>query len=124
MDSTWPSRRSGLIPATDYTLRNTPKVVGGITPACTENAPPNSTACLRRGGTGLDARSGRADQTAWEYLPLAQHRASQREAIRAERMAVDIWEVVDAASTKPYGFMRFEPGPGMGGHLCRSIRST
>jgi UDP-N-acetyl-D-glucosamine dehydrogenase len=34
----------------------------------------------------------------------------------AERMGIDIWEVVDAASTKPYGFMRFEPGPGMGGH--------
>ena len=37
-------------------------------------------------------------------------------AILADRMGVDIWEIVDAASTKPYGFMRFEPGPGMGGH--------
>src|SRR5207302_10795120 len=37
-------------------------------------------------------------------------------AILAERMGIDVWEVVDAASTKPYGFMRFEPGPGMGGH--------
>ena len=37
-------------------------------------------------------------------------------AILSERMGIDIWEVVDAASTKPYGFMRFEPGPGMGGH--------
>jgi UDP-N-acetyl-D-glucosamine dehydrogenase len=37
-------------------------------------------------------------------------------AILADRMGVDIWEVVDAAATKPYGFMRFEPGPGMGGH--------
>ena len=37
-------------------------------------------------------------------------------AILADRMGVDIWEVIDAASTKPYGFMRFEPGPGMGGH--------
>jgi len=37
-------------------------------------------------------------------------------AILAERMGIDIWEVVDAASTKPYGFSRFEPGPGMGGH--------
>ena len=34
----------------------------------------------------------------------------------SDRMGIDIWEVVDAASTKPYGFMRFEPGPGMGGH--------
>jgi UDP-N-acetyl-D-glucosamine dehydrogenase len=37
-------------------------------------------------------------------------------AILAERMKIDIWEVIDAAATKPYGFMRFEPGPGMGGH--------
>jgi UDP-N-acetyl-D-glucosamine dehydrogenase len=37
-------------------------------------------------------------------------------AILADRMGVDIWEVIDAAATKPYGFMRFEPGPGMGGH--------
>ena len=37
-------------------------------------------------------------------------------AVLCERMGIDIWEVVDAASTKPYGFMRFEPGPGMGGH--------
>src|SRR5471032_2527252 len=37
-------------------------------------------------------------------------------AILADRMGLDIWEVVDAAATKPYGFMRFEPGPGMGGH--------
>ncbi|HEX3317910.1 MAG TPA: nucleotide sugar dehydrogenase, partial [Solirubrobacteraceae bacterium] len=37
-------------------------------------------------------------------------------AILADRMGIDIWEVVDAASTKPFGFMRFEPGPGMGGH--------
>ena len=37
-------------------------------------------------------------------------------AMLTDRMGIDIWEVVDAASTKPYGFMRFEPGPGMGGH--------
>ena len=37
-------------------------------------------------------------------------------AILSERMGLDIWEIVDAASTKPYGFMRFDPGPGMGGH--------
>ena len=37
-------------------------------------------------------------------------------AMLCDRMGIDIWEVVDAAATKPYGFMRFEPGPGMGGH--------
>ena len=40
--------------------------------------------------------------------------------ILCDRMGIDIWEVVDAASTKPYGFMRFDPGPGMGGH-CLAV---
>jgi UDP-N-acetyl-D-glucosamine dehydrogenase len=44
-------------------------------------------------------------------------------AMLTDRMGIDIWEVVDAAATKPYGFMRFEPGPGMGGTACRSTRS-
>ena len=45
-------------------------------------------------------------------------------AMLTDRMGIDIWEVVDAASTKPYGFMRFEPGPGMGGIACPSTPST
>ena len=45
-------------------------------------------------------------------------------AILADRMGIDIWEVVDAAATKPYGFMRFEPGPGWAATACPSIRST
>ncbi len=47
-------------------------------------------------------------------------------AFSPERMSIDIWEVVDAAATKPYGFMRFDPGPGMGGHcpLVGDIRES
>jgi UDP-N-acetyl-D-glucosamine dehydrogenase len=45
-------------------------------------------------------------------------------AMLTDRMGIDIWEVIEAASTKPYGFMRFEPGPGMGGTACRWTRST
>ena len=78
---------------------------------------------LRRGGAGLDARSGRADQAAWEYLPLAQRRARQRE-ILAERMAIDIWEVVDAASTTPYVSCASRRDPAWVAIACRSIRST
>ena len=101
---------------TDYTLRNTPKVVGGITPACTERA---------------EALYGRiCDHVVKVSTPEAAEMTKLLEnifrsvnialvnelAILSERMGIDIWEVVDAASSKPYGFMRFEPGPGMGGH--------
>jgi UDP-N-acetyl-D-glucosamine dehydrogenase len=101
---------------TDYTLRNTPKIVGGVTPACTERA------------TALYGRI--CDEIVEVSTPEAAEMAKLLEnifrsvnialvnelAMLAKRMDIDIWEVVDAAATKPYGFMRFEPGPGMGGH--------
>jgi UDP-N-acetyl-D-glucosamine dehydrogenase len=101
---------------TDYTLSNTPKVVGGVTQACTDRA------------VALYSRI--CDQV----IPLSSPDAAEMTkllenifrsvnialvnelAILSDRMGIDIWEVVDAAATKPYGFMRFEPGPGMGGH--------
>ncbi|MBV9195700.1 MAG: nucleotide sugar dehydrogenase [Solirubrobacterales bacterium] len=101
---------------TDFTLRTTPKVVGGMTPACLERA------------TELYAR------VCDHIIPVSSPEAAELTkllenifrsvnialvnelAMLAERMGIDIWEVVDAAATKPYGFMRFEPGPGMGGH--------
>ena len=64
---------------TDYTLRTTPKVVGGLTPACTEAARRRLRAGLRRDRARLDARGRRALQAAREHLPLGQHRARQRD---------------------------------------------
>ncbi len=101
---------------TDYQLRNTPKVVGGLTPACLERA------------TELYGRV--CDQIIPVSTPEAAEMTKLLEnifrsvnialvnelSILADRMGIDIWEVVDAASTKPYGFMPFQPGPGMGGH--------
>jgi UDP-N-acetyl-D-glucosamine dehydrogenase len=101
---------------TDYTLKTTPKVVGGLTDEC-----------LRR-ATELYARV--CDVIVPVSTPEAAEMTKLLEnifrsvnialvnelAILADRMGIDIWEVVDAASSKPYGFMRFEPGPGMGGH--------
>jgi UDP-N-acetyl-D-glucosamine dehydrogenase len=101
---------------TDYTLRNTAKVVGGVTPACTERA-------TELYGRVCDEIVEVSTPEAAELTKLLENifrsvniALVNELAILTERMGIDIWEVVDAAATKPYGFMRFEPGPGMGGH--------
>jgi UDP-N-acetyl-D-glucosamine dehydrogenase len=101
---------------TDYTMRNTPKVVGGITPACTDRAAElYGLVCdhVVRVSTPEAAELTKLLENIFRSVNIA---LVNELAILAERMGIDIWEVVDAASTKPYGFMRFEPGPGMGGH--------
>jgi UDP-N-acetyl-D-glucosamine dehydrogenase len=101
---------------TDYTLRNTPKVVGGLTPACTEAAVAvYAPVCeeIVRVTTPEAAELTKLLENIFRSVNIA---LVNELAMLADRMGIDIWEVVDAASTKPYGFMRFEPGPGMGGH--------
>jgi UDP-N-acetyl-D-glucosamine dehydrogenase len=101
---------------TDYTLRNTPKVVGGITSACAERAEElYGRVCdhVIRVSTPEAAELTKLLENIFRSVNIA---LVNELAILTERMGIDIWEVVDAASTKPYGFMRFEPGPGMGGH--------
>jgi UDP-N-acetyl-D-glucosamine dehydrogenase len=101
---------------TDYTLRNTPKVIGGITQACTDRAAAvYGMVCdnIVRVSTPEAAEMTKLLENIFRSVNIA---LVNELAILAERMGIDIWEVVDAASTKPYGFMRFEPGPGMGGH--------
>ena len=101
---------------TDHTLRTTPKVVGGLTPACTERA-------LEVYGLVCDRLVPVSKPEVAEMAKLLENifrsvniALVNELAILADRMGIDIWEVVDAAATKPFGFMRFEPGPGMGGH--------
>jgi UDP-N-acetyl-D-glucosamine dehydrogenase len=101
---------------TDYTLRNTPKVVGGMTPRCLSRAVElYSHVCdhIVQVSTPEAAELTKLLENIFRSVNIA---LVNELAILAERMGLDIWEVVDAASTKPYGFMRFEPGPGMGGH--------
>jgi UDP-N-acetyl-D-glucosamine dehydrogenase len=101
---------------TDYTLRNTPKVVGGMTPDCTERAAAvYGAVCdhIVRVSTPEAAEMVKLLENIFRSVNIA---LVNELAILADRMDLDIWEVVDAAATKPYGFMRFEPGPGMGGH--------
>src|SRR4051794_26219970 len=101
---------------TDYTLKTTPKVVGGYTPECTERAVAvYEPICdeLVRVSTPEVAELSKLLENIFRSVNIA---LVNEMAMLADRMGIDIWEVVDAASTKPYGFMRFEPGPGMGGH--------
>jgi UDP-N-acetyl-D-glucosamine dehydrogenase len=101
---------------TDFTLRNTPKVIGGITPECTERAAElYGRVCdeIVRVSTPEAAEMTKLLENIFRSVNIA---LVNEMAMLADRMGIDIWEVLDAASTKPYGFMRFDPGPGMGGH--------
>jgi UDP-N-acetyl-D-glucosamine dehydrogenase len=100
----------------DFTLRNTPKVLGGMTPECARRAQElYARVCdhLVPVSTPEVAELTKLLENIFRSVNIA---LVNELAMLAERMGIDIWEVVDAASTKPYGFMRFEPGPGMGGH--------
>jgi UDP-N-acetyl-D-glucosamine dehydrogenase len=101
---------------TDYTIANTPKIVGGLTPTCTQRA---VEVYGRVCETLVPVSAPEVAELAklLENIFRSVNIALVNElAILADRMGIDIWEVVDAAATKPFGFMRFEPGPGMGGH--------
>ncbi len=101
---------------TDFTLRTTPKVVGGLTEACTARAESlYGLVCdeVVRVSTPEAAELTKLLENIFRSVNIA---LVNELAMLTDRMGIDIWEVVDAAATKPYGFMRFEPGPGMGGH--------
>jgi len=101
---------------TDYMTRNTPKVIGGVTPACLEVA----TTFYEKAITTLVPVSS---PEAAEMTKLLENtfRAvniglANELLLMCDKLGLDAWEVVDAAATKPFGFMRFTPGPGLGGH--------
>ena len=98
-------------------MRTTPKVVGGLTDACRERA------VERLLGRSATRSSTVSSPEAAELTKLLENifrsvniALVNELAQLCDRMGIDVWEVVDAAATKPFGFMRFEPGPGMGGH--------
>jgi len=101
---------------TDFTMRTTPKVVGGLTEACGDRAAAlYGEICdtVVRVSTPEAAELTKLLENIFRSVNIA---LVNELAMLCDRMGIDIWEVVDAATTKPYGFMRFEPGPGMGGH--------
>jgi UDP-N-acetyl-D-glucosamine dehydrogenase len=101
---------------TDFTLRSTPKVIGGLTDACAQRAEQlYGLVCdtLVRVSTPEAAELCKLLENIFRSVNIA---LVNELAMLTDRMGIDIWEVLDAAATKPYGFMPFSPGPGMGGH--------
>ncbi len=101
---------------TDFTLRTTPKVLGGLTPECADRAQAlYGLVCDRivRVSSPEAAELTKLLENIFRSVNIA---LVNELAMLTDRMGIDIWEVVDAAASKPYGFMRFDPGPGMGGH--------
>ena len=105
---------------TDWTTKNTTKIVGGITPACTERA-------VQLYESALESVVAVSSPEAAELTKLLENifrsvniALVNELAQLCDRMGIDVWEVVGAAATKPFGFMSFQPGPGLGGH-CMPI---
>jgi UDP-N-acetyl-D-glucosamine dehydrogenase len=101
---------------TDWTTKTTPKVVGGLTPACTAAA-----AAVYR--TAVDTVHEVSAPESAELTKLLEniYRSVNIALVNelaqlCDRMGIDVWEVVEAAATKPFGFQSFQPGPGLGGH--------
>src|SRR2546423_4171463 len=100
----------------DWTTKTTPKVLGGITPACTKHA---ADVYRRAIDTVVEVSTPEAAELTkpLENIFRSVNIALVNELAQlCDRMSIDVWEVMDAAATKPFGFMPFSPGPGLGGH--------
>ncbi len=100
----------------NWQTKNTPKVVGGVTPACQR-------VILALYGPVFDTLVPVSSPEAAELVKLLENTFRSiniglvnEMAMVCDRLGVDVWEVIDAAATKPFGFMKFTPGPGLGGH--------
>jgi UDP-N-acetyl-D-glucosamine dehydrogenase len=101
---------------TDYTVRSTPKLVGGLTAPCTQRAEALY-ALICDQVVPLSSPEAAEMSKLLENVFRSVNIAFVNELAQlCDRLGIDVWEVVAAAETKPFGFMRFDPGPGMGGH--------
>src|SRR3989440_11266070 len=100
----------------DWTTRNVPKVVGGVTAACTRRAAElyrQAVESVHEVSSPEAAELSKLLENIFRSVNIA---LVNELAQLCERMGIDVWEVVEAAATKPVGFMSFAPGPGLGGH--------
>jgi UDP-N-acetyl-D-glucosamine dehydrogenase len=100
----------------DHTIANTPKLVGGLTEACTRRAAELYRAICDQVVPVSSPEVAELAKLLENIFRSVNIALVNELAVLAERMDIDVWEVIDAAATKPFGFMRFDPGPGMGGH--------
>src|SRR5699024_4450448 len=101
----------------DFNTKNTPKVVGGITETCTKVAAELYSSVLdskvHKVSSPAVAEMEKILENTFRNINIG---LANEMAILCNKMGIDVWEVIDAAATKPYGFMPFYPGPGLGGH--------
>jgi UDP-N-acetyl-D-glucosamine dehydrogenase len=100
----------------DWTTINTPKVIGGITEACSEVAGAWYSGAIETIFPVSSAEAAELAKLLENTFRMINIGMVNELAIMCERLGVDVWEVIDAAATKPFGFMKFTPGPGLGGH--------
>jgi len=100
----------------DWTTLNTPKVIGGITPECSEVAAVWYGQALKTVVPVSSAEAAELSKLLENTFRMINIGMVNELAIMCDRLGVDVWEVIDAAATKPFGFMKFTPGPGLGGH--------
>ncbi len=100
----------------DFTTKNIPKVVGGITEACTERAIILYEMANMKPVSVSSARVAETVKLLENTFRSVNIGLVNEIAVMCHKMGIDVWEVIDAASTKPFGFMPFYPGPGLGGH--------
>jgi UDP-N-acetyl-D-glucosamine dehydrogenase len=100
----------------DWTTINTPKVMGGITEPCGEVAAAWYEGAIQTVHTVSSAEAAEMAKLLENTFRMINIGLVNELAIMCERLGVDVWEVIDAAATKPFGFMKFTPGPGLGGH--------
>ena len=99
-----------------YHTKNTPKVVGGITPNCTELAMALYASCIDRTVRVSSPEAAELTKLLENTFRSVNIGLVNEMAIVCDKLGVDVWEVIEAAATKPFGFMKFTPGPGIGGH--------
>lgn len=101
---------------TDWTTINTPKVLGGITPACGEMAATWYRQALESVVLVSSAEVAEMAKLLENTFRMVNVGLVNEMLLMCDRLGIDVWEVIDAAATKPFGFMKFTPGPGLGGH--------
>jgi UDP-N-acetyl-D-glucosamine dehydrogenase len=106
-----------------YTLRQVPKVVGGETPLCTELAARVFAPIFDRVVPVSSSQSAEMVKLLENTFRAINIGLANEVALMCDRLGLDVWEVIEAAASKPYGFMKFLPGPGLGGH-CIPIDPT
>jgi UDP-N-acetyl-D-glucosamine dehydrogenase len=101
---------------TDWTTRNTPKVIGGVTPACLEIACALYETAIERVVPVSSPEVAEMVKLLENTFRAVNIGLVNEVLLMCDKLGLDVWEVIDAAATKPFGFMKFTPGPGLGGH--------